>query len=273
MTSSNLGPVEIDVPCFSDGNFISPIVTNIAHGFFGRRGGVSEGLYESLNCGLGTWDNPEAVIENRARVARVIGTTPDKLISLKQVHSPTCVYVNQPWDVDNRPEADAFVTDVPGLALGILTADCGPVLFYGEKHDGSPVVAAAHAGWGGALKGVLESTVREMARYGAALDGIHASIGPCIGAASYEVQMDFIGNFLNQDPENERFFKSGNGDRYYFDLSGYIAWRLALAGVRHVSIGGQDTYAGEDYWFSYRRATHRAEGDYGRQISVIMIRE
>ncbi|AEP09269.1 peptidoglycan editing factor PgeF [Micavibrio aeruginosavorus] len=263
----------IDVPCYSDGNFISPMITNVAHGFFGRRGGVSNGLYTSLNCGLGTQDNADAVVENRKRVADVLGAAPDHLISMKQVHSATCVYVEKPWTVDTRPDADGFVTDVPGLALGVLTADCGPVLFYGEKSSGAPVIGAAHAGWGGALKGVLESTVREMARQGAGLDGIHASIGPCIGPASYEVKMDFIGNFLNQDPENERFFKAGRGeDSYYFDLPGYITWRLAMAGVRHVSIGGQDTYAADHDWFSYRRSTHRKETDYGRQISAIMIR-
>lgn len=263
-----------DVPCFIDGNFIPPHVARVAHGFFGRRGGVSTGIYQSLNCDFGTADDGASVTENRARVARAIGAAPGNLISMKQIHSATCLFVDRPWVPESRPDADAFVTDVPGIALGVLTADCGPVLFYGQKDDGTPVVGAAHAGWGGAFKGVLDSTVRMMIERGATPDSLHAAIGPCIGPASYEVKMDFVDRFMADDPDNERFFKPGRGEgSVYFDLPGYIAARLAGAGVRHVSIGGPDTYAEAEDWFSYRRTTHRGEGDCGRQISVIMIRD
>lgn len=241
----------------------------VAHGFFGRKGGVSSGLYDSLNCGMGTQDDVANVTENRGRVATALGA--GKMVSLKQVHGDTCLRVNAAFD--DRPEGDAMVTDIPGVALGILTADCGPVLFYGEKDHGAPVIGAAHAGWGGALRGVLESTVKAMKDKGARAETIRACIGPCIGPKSYEVQAKFADPFLERDPAAEHFFRPAHRDGHLmFDLPGYIASSLAAAGVRYVAMTDIDTYRAEEDYFSYRRATHRAETDYGRQISAIVIR-
>jgi YfiH family protein len=261
----------MSVHILKDSRFV-PDRAPILHGFFGRQGGVSTGLYSSLNCGLGTADTPENVRENRARVALSLKTKPENLLSIKQIHSNICHYVAAPWTQDSRPDGDALVTDVPGLALGILTADCGPVLFYGEKENGAPLIGAAHAGWGGALRGVLESTIDTMIAHGALRDRICASIGPCIAQASYEVRNDFITPFIEHDPHSEHFFKSARAEGHLmFDLPGYIASRLGRAGVRYVSITGVDTYSSEKDYFSYRRTTHRKEGDYGRQISALVI--
>lgn len=258
------------VDFLKDNNFI-PEEKPVAHGFFGRNGGVSHGVYASLNCGIGSNDVPNDVIENRMRVANALGAK--NLLSVKQVHGRICHYVRKAWDINERPEGDAFITDVPGLALGILTADCGPVLFYGERDGGAPVIGAAHAGWGGALNGILEETLAGMMAQGVKQDTICASIGPCIGPKSYEVQDGFANPFIAQDQGNEHFFKSGPRDGHLmFDLPGYIASRLALAGVSRVSITGVDTYSAEDEYFSYRRATHKGEQDYGRQISALVIR-
>jgi YfiH family protein len=255
----------------SDQNFLEPDA-KATHGFFGRQGGVSTGIYGSLNCGLGSQDSAVNVQKNRVLVTQALGTKPENLLTVHQIHSADCVFVDAPFSSD-RPQADAMVTDVPGLALGILTADCGPILFYGEKADGKPIIGAAHAGWGGALKGILDSTVKTMVDHGAVIDTIRASIGPCIGPKSYEVQTDFAGAFLNDNPESEHFFKSARRDEHLmFDLPGYIAFRLSGCGVRPVSITGLDTYAMEDMFFSYRRTTHRNEKDYGRQISAIVVR-
>ncbi len=244
----------------------------VAHGFFKRGGGVSAGVYASLNCGAGSSDNLANVAQNRALVAAEMGVQASRLIGLHQTHSDICHVVGADWDSSQRPEGDGFVTDVPGFALGVLTADCAPVLFLGEKADGSPVIGAAHAGWGGAFKGVLGCTVEKMLGLGARLESIHAAVGPCIAQKSYEVGQEFIEKFIDQDEENERFFKSGMRDAHYmFDLSGYCAARLATAGVKSVAITDIDTYTNEADFFSYRRATHRAEEDYGRQISVICI--
>ena len=264
----------MSVPFLKDGNFV-PLGAPVAHGFFGRRGGASTGLYSSLNCGLGTQDNPDQVRENRARVTTALGA--DHLVSVRQVHSAICHFIDASWpggSARERPEGDAMVTDVPGLGLGILTADCGPILFYGERQNGQPLIGAAHAGWSGALKGVPEATVRAMVDHGAVPDRIRASLGPCIGPRSYEVKSGFAEPFLTQDEANEHFFREARKDgNLMFDLPGYIANRLAQAGVRHVSITGVDTYADEDDYFSYRRTTHRAEKDYGRQISVVVIKK
>ncbi len=258
------------IPYIRDKNFI-PAGKSVAHGFFGRRGGVSAGLYDSLNCGIGTQDSFENIFENRRRVADALGA--EHLPGLRQVHGAACLIVREPWGMDARPEGDAFITDVPGIALGVLTADCGPVLFYGEKTDGSPVIGAAHAGWGGALKGVLEETVRTMLQYGVVRESVRAAIGPCIDRKSYEVRDDFAAPFLVQGPANEHFFNSARrAGHLMFDLPGYIASRLAGAGVRHVSITGQDTYSTPQDYFSYRRATHNGEQNYGRQISALVIR-
>ncbi len=246
----------------------------IAHGFFGRQGGVSTGLYASLNCGPGSNDDPACVRENRARVAGHFGLGAERLAGVWQIHSPDCLYIDSvPPAGDDRPKADAMVTDAAGIILGVLTADCGPILFAGEKADGAPVIGAAHAGWGGALKGVLESTVNRMVETGAALESIRASIGPCIGPKSYEVSVGFEKPFLQRNPEDEHFFREARKEGHLmFDLPGYIANRLAQAGVRQVTITGRDTFAEAEDFFSYRRTTHAGEPDYGRQISAIVIK-
>lgn len=246
----------------------------VDHGFFGARGGVSTGLYSSLNVGLGSGDDPDDVARNRALVAEAMGVEPNDLVTVYQVHGKTCVYLEVPYDQDQRPKADAMVTDKPGLALGILTADCAPVLFHGEKADGRVVIGAAHAGWRGALAGVLQETVRVMVQQGAVLESIKAAIGPCIQKKSYEVSADFYEEFVQQDPEHDRFFSAGSrAEHPHFDLPGYCAAMLAGVGVKHVYIDGADTYeaAQKGDSFSCRLATHQNAGDYGRQMSVIVI--
>jgi len=254
------------------------------HGFFGSRGGVSAGIYESLNCAVGSRDKPECAIENRRRVQEALGA--DHLLSGYQEHSAQCIYVEQPWDMHvditgdmlrtkehpHRPRADGFVTDVPKVALGVLTADCAPVLLFGAKADGAPVIGAAHAGWGGAYKGILEATLKVMQERGADINAVSAAIGSCISKRSYEVGEEFLERFIEQDDENERFFMTAQRQGHYmFDLAGYVTARLAAAGVKNISICGHDTYAHEGEYFSYRRTCHRGESDYGRQISAIMI--
>jgi len=245
----------------------------IHHGFFGKHGGVSSGLYKSLNCGVGSDDDPAHVAENRKRVAGHFKADPENLITVWQVHSPDCIYVNKPVGVgDDRRKADAMVTDQPGLVLGVLTADCGPILFAGEKPDGSPVIGGAHAGWGGAVGGVLESTIEKMIETGATPESLRAAIGPCIGPKSYEVSIGFEKTFLDRNPEDEHFFREARKEGHLmFDLPGYIASRIAAAGVGQVTITGHDTFADQDSFFSYRRTTHAGEPDYGRQISAISI--
>lgn len=256
--------------CIKDTRFLPP-GSGADHGFFGRKGGVSAGVYDSLNCALNTADDSANVQENRDRVRLAIGA--NTLLTVRQVHGRTCHVASGPWTQDVRPEGDAMVTDVPGLALGVLSADCGPVLFYGQRVDGAPVIGAAHAGWGGALGGVLESTVEVMLRHNVVAASLRASLGPCIGRRSYEVGTDFTKPFLEQDEANEHFFQPARRDGHLmFDLPGYIASRLAAAGVRQASILDHDTYAEEDTYFSYRRATHAKTADYGRQISAIVIK-
>ncbi len=256
-------------------NKINAIHSSIRHGFFGRRGGVSAGIYSSLNCGVGSDDAPESVIENRDRVVKALAGAELPLVTVHQVHSPDCVIIEQPFgDNDARPEADAVATDRSGFVIGVLTADCGCILFAGTKADGSPVIGAAHAGWRGALGGVTSDTIAKMVELGAELESIQACVGPCIGPASYEVSDGFETPFMEQDDANERFFKAGrNAGHLMFDLPGYIANRIAGAGVKNITITGHDTFALEDDFFSYRRTTHRKEADYGRQISAIMIAE
>lgn len=245
----------------------------VFHGFFGRMGGVSKDVYASLNCGVGSQDEPEHVKENRQKVADITGAPLSNFLTLHQIHSDKCIVVKEAWNIKDRPQADAFVTDVPGIALGILTADCAPVLLYGENDKGKPVIGAAHAGWGGALKGVLESAARSMSDLGVKAEDIRACIGPCIGKASYEVTEEFAAPFLSEDGENERFFQSSRKTGHLmFDLAGYCAGKLSKAGLNHIYIKDLDTYFNEEDFFSYRRATHRHEKDYGRQVSVICIR-
>lgn len=248
----------------------------VRHGFFGRIGGASDGLYHSLNCGFSTGDIRENVVENRARVARALGGEADKLVTVHQVHGNDCIKVTKEWDIGDAPQADAMVTDIKGPVLGILTADCGPVLFYGEKDGGTPVIGAAHAGWGGALRGVLENTVEALLNTGARQESLRAVIGPCIGPESYEVSDSFAGPFLEQDPDNIAFFEKGALQREgytMFDLPSYIKKRLERAGVSHIHNTAIDTYSHEVDYFSYRRMTHRNEPNSGRQISVITITE
>ena len=222
-------------------------------------------MVEGLNAGIGSQDDPEAVAENRRRATEAV-LPGAQLISLYQVHSPDAVAVIEPWDDRLRPRADALVTATPGLALGILTADCAPVLFA-DKEAG--VVAAAHAGWKGALGGVTDSTISLMETLGARRDRIVAAIGPCIARASYEVDGAFLDRFTLADPANERFFAAGKPGHHQVDLEAYVAHRLATAGVTRIEAMGLDTYSDADRFFSFRRATHRGEADYGRQIAII----
>jgi hypothetical protein len=246
----------------------------IRHGFFGRLGGVSEGIYSSLNCGPGSGDDTNKVQENRRLVAGYFGQDVENLVTVWQVHSPDCLIVDGPvGEGEERPKADAMATDKAGLVLGVLTADCGPVLLAGEKSDGSPVIGAAHAGWGGALKGVTDDTVAKMIELGAKIDSIRAAVGPCIGPKSYEVSVGFEKPFLDRDQADEHFFREARKEGHLmFDLPGYIANRLAQVGIGQVTITGQDTCALEEEYFSYRRKCHNDEPDYGRQISAICIK-
>lgn len=243
----------------------SALLEGIPHGFLGRRGGVSEGDCAGLNVGLGSGDDPAAVAENRRRAVEAVAPG-RRLVTVYQVHSAIAVPVTEPWPDDARPEADALVTDRPGIALGIVTADCTPVLFA-DRDAG--VIGAAHAGWKGAIGGVIAATVAEMEKLGAARDRIVAAIGPTIARKSYEVDEGFLRRFAERDPEFERFFTQGREGHYQFDLEGFVLARLAEAGLMRVEALGLDTYSDPDRFFSYRRATHRGEADYGRQMSVI----
>lgn len=247
----------------------------ITHGFFGRNGGVSEGVYGSLNCGIGSNDDAKKVQQNKALVAEQLSVNKEKLVTISQIHSDKCFYVDAPFDANTEiPEGDALVTDKAGLAIGVLTADCAPVLFAGLKVDCHPIIGAAHSGWGGAIKGVCEKTVQIMLEHGADISTISAVVGPCINQKSYEVSQDFSVPFIEQDEANEHFFKNANKEGHLmFDLPGYIASRLAKIGVKNISITGVDTYSEEARFFSYRRKFHRKEPDYGRQISAICIKE
>ncbi len=243
----------------------APLLDAVPHGFAGRRGGVSGGIYAGLNVGLGSEDDPDAIVRNRdlARDAVLPGAA---LVTVRQVHSARAETVTAPFAMDARPEADAIVTDRPGLLLGILTADCVPVLF---ADPAAGVVGAAHAGWKGAIGGVTDATLAAMEALGAARARIVAAIGPCIGRASYEVTDDFAHRFEEQDADNARFFSAGKPGHLQFDIGGYVAARLAAAGVVRVAVLDEDTYSQPDRFFSYRRACHRGEPGYGRQMSMI----
>ena len=246
----------------------SAALAGVPHGFLGREGGVSRGIFASLNIGLGSGDDRAAIAENRARaVAAVLPGA--KLATVHQIHSAEAVIATAAFADDARPQADALATDRPGLLIGILTADCVPVLLADEA---AGVVGAAHAGWKGALGGVTDAVIAAMERLGADRARIAAAIGPCIARASYEVDDAFMMRFCGADPENERFFADGRASRYQFDIEAYVVARLAAAGVTRVDALGLDTYADEGRFFSYRRATHRGETDYGRQIALIGLR-
>ena len=239
----------------------------VPHGFLGRRGGVSQGAMWGLNTGYGSGDDAQAIAENRRRAIEAVAAGAD-LATVHQVHSADAVLVAHPWPHDDRPHADAMATDRPGLLLGILTADCVPVLFADVEAN---VVGAAHAGWRGAAAGVTDSAIEAMERLGARRERIHAAIGPCIGAASYEVDEAFRDGFLASDAANGRFFVGGPAGKPHFDLPAYVRHRLLSAGIDEVETLHLDTYAEPDRFFSYRRSTHRGEPSYGRQISLIGI--
>lgn len=245
-------------------------IPGLAHGFFTREGGVSTGVYGSLNVGLGSADDRDAVLENRARVAARLGVPPTGLAMPYQIHSPDVVTVRDSWGPGLGPKADAVVTAEPGVAVGVSTADCGPILFA----DGAArVVGAAHAGWKGAFGGVIEATLAAMNALGARTDRVVAVLGPTISAAAYEVGPEFVDRFLAADPANDRFFApSDRSGHAMFDLPGYILSRLAAAGVGRAESLGQCTYGDEARFFSFRRMTHRGEPDYGRLVSAIAIR-
>lgn len=243
----------------------SHALSGVAHGFLGRRGGASAGIHAGLNVGLGSADDAETVRANRA-LARDAVLPGSSLVTVHQVHSPDVVTVTGPIAEDLRPRADAMVTNRPGLLLGVLTADCAPVLLADST---AGVVGAAHAGWKGAVGGVTEATVAAMEALGADRARISAAVGPCIARASYEVSEAFAAPFLAQDAENGRFFAAGRPGHLMFDLAAYVAARLAGAGVGRVDMLDEDTYAQPERFFSYRRSCHRGEPDYGRQVSLI----
>jgi YfiH family protein len=238
----------------------------LIHGFFTRRGGASSGVFSGLNCGTGSSDQSDMVIINRARVAGAMNVQPSDLMAVHQVHSADVVTVTAP--LTDKPRADAMVTNVPGLVLSILTADCQPVLF--ADHDAG-VIGAAHAGWRGALDGVLEATVAAMEDIGASRDAIFATIGPTISQAAYEVGPEFFDTFMDEDPGNARFFAGGQGDRMQFDLPAYGLHRLRMAGVGHAEWTRHCTYSDPDRFYSYRRTTREKQADYGRLISTIRL--
>ena len=238
---------------------------NVPHGFLGRRGGVSTGEMAGLNVGPGSGDDPEALRENQARA--VAAVLPAAILTLcHQIHSAEVVTVTEAWPLTDRPHADALVTDRPGLLLGILTADCAPVLFADSE---AGVVGAAHAGWRGAFAGVTDATIDAMEKLGARRTLIRAAVGPCIARRSYEVDEAFRSNFTDHLHDDDRFFVDVPGGRPHFDLEAYVVARLSSAGIGQVEALGLDTYSDADRFFSYRRATHRKESSYGRQVSLI----
>lgn len=241
----------------------------IVHMFFTRQGGVSTGIYGSLNCGPGSNDRREDVLNNRARAMAALQLDPAALVTVHQIHSPTVVRVDKVWTVGEQPKADGMVTTVPGIALGVLAADCAPVLFADAE---AGVIGAAHSGWKGALGGICDAVVDLMTEEGARADRIVAAVGPCIAQPSYEVGAEFRTAFLEAGSANSRFFADGTAsDKYQFDLAGYLFARLSGLGLKSVEVMGLDTYQDPDRFFSYRRATHKGEPDYGRMLSAIAL--
>ena len=241
----------------------------LRHAFFTRRGGTSGGVYASLNGGVGSRDAPGAVVANRARMAEALGVLPKNLLIPYQVHSPVVVTLSAPWAANERPRCDGLATSTAGLALGVTGADCAMILFADSD---ARVVGAAHAGWKGALSGVVEATVAAMTRLGAVPSRICAALGPCIAQASYEVGPEFVAAYAEADSGSARFFvPSINDGRSKFDLHGYIGERAARAGVGEFEDCGLDTYTDEARFFSFRRTTHRKEPDYGRLVSAIAL--
>jgi YfiH family protein len=252
-------------------NLASPLllaIPGLRHAFFTREGGVSEGLYAELNGGLGSGDDPAHVRENRRRMAGQLGVEPERLLNVHQIHSPDAVIATGPWQGPARPKADAIVTRHEGLAIGVTTADCGPILFVDPA---ARVIGAAHAGWKGALTGILESTIETMERCGADRTRMIAAIGPLIRQESYEVGSEFVARFIEADAENAVFFlPSVREGHAMFDLAGFIRTRLEKAGLLLIDDIGVDTYSDERF-FSYRRSVHRKEPDYGRLVHAIAL--
>lgn len=245
----------------------SPLLGGLPHGFLGRRGGISKGELAGLNVGYGSNDD-RAAIEHNRRLATAAIAPGAALVTVHQVHSAEAVYALSPWPIDERPHADAIVTDRPGLLLGILTADCAPILLADAE---AGVIGAAHAGWRGALAGVADSVIAAMERLGARRGRIAAVVGPCIAQPSYEVDSDFRDRFLAGDDGNARYFVAGAAGKPHFDLSGYVLGRLERAGIGTLAALGRDTFADPDSYYSYRRSTRRGEADYGRQLSAIAL--
>jgi len=241
----------------------------IRHAFFTRAGGVSQGIYESLNSGVGSNDDPANVTENRARMAASLGVAPERFLTAYQIHSPQVVTVEAPWSPSERPKADAIVTHTPGLAIGVSTADCGPVLLADPE---ARVIGAAHAGWRGALTGVIEATVAAMETLGAKRDRMVAAAGPMIRQPNYEVGQDLLDRFVAVEPSNVRFFiRANRPDHMMFDLAGYVVSQLRRAEIAQIEDVGLCTYANPAQFYSYRRATHLAEPDYGRHVNAIVL--
>jgi YfiH family protein len=243
-------------------------IPGLRHAFFTREGGVSDGIYASLNGGIGSSDDPANVTENRRRMAEQMGVAPDRFLSVYQIHSPDAVVATGPWQGAERPRADAIVTRTEGLAIGVTAADCGPILLVDPA---ARVIGAAHAGWKGALTGIVESTVAAMEKLGAERGGIVAAIGPLIRQHSYEVGGEFVERFIEADAENALFFiPSSREGHAMFDLAGFIRTQLENAGVLMIDDIGIDTYSDERF-YSYRRSVHRAEPDYGRHVHAIVL--
>ena len=250
------------------GSSLLAAVPGLRHAFFSRDGGVSDGIYAGLNGGIGSNDDPANVAENRRRMAAQMGVTAEHFLTLFQVHSPDVVVASAPWDTSSRPRADALVTRTEGLAIGVTAADCGPILFVDPN---ARVIGAAHAGWKGALTGIIEATVDAMERLGAERAGIVAAIGPLIRQPSYEVGNEFVERFVETDAENALFFiPAAREGHAMFDLAGFIRMRLENAGVLMIDDIGVDTYS-DARFFSYRRSVHRKEPDYGRHVHAIVL--
>lgn len=240
----------------------------IRHAFFTRDGGVSGGVYASLNSGVGSKDDVAHVRENRARMAQALGVDVSRLITAFQIHSPNVVVADEPWDVETRPRADAIVTRTPGLAIGVSTADCGPLLFADPQ---ARVIGAAHAGWRGTLSGVIEGTVAAMEELGADRGRMSVALGPLIRQENYEVSESFVSEFLRADETHARFFAPARDGHAMFDLPGFIASRIERSGIGRFEDIGFCTYADPDRFYSYRRSVHRAEPDYGRHVNAIVL--
>jgi YfiH family protein len=241
----------------------------ISHGFFSRHGGVSEGKYTSLNTGAGSEDNPDHITENRRRVAKAIGTSEPKLLSAHQCHSTDVIIADAPWPIGERPKADAIVSKTPGIACSALAADCAPVLFADPVNR---VVGAAHAGWRGALAGITDKTIEAMEVIGAKRQHIIACVGPCIGPDNFEVGPEFVEAFLTDDQASKSLFTPGKNDRSYFDINSYLIRRLLSQGIARAEALPDCTYAQNSDYFSYRHNVHKGITDYGRNISVIMLK-